>query len=279
MRKLTALTVALSLSAAGQAFAGPPHAPAAHAPTAHAPAAHPQAKAEAHATASQGAPTKTATPSARKVAATTGGKDVSDAAKINSGTDAPAALVNSQQQQATVSTETVVTNTNMDTAQEELSLKQTQEALEVTERASQAKMHLQSGLDDAAGLFIANHLVSAEAKAEAPSAANDAKVEQARPAVAQELSAEARDNVSLAGVGEDITGGSYIAGLAFAIGAVEKFKQHKDNPTQITIGTPVALVAVAAALLFLPSVLSVEGYTVVGTAEATDVPGVTISAE
>jgi hypothetical protein len=31
MRKLTALTVALSLSAAGQAFAGPPHAPAAHA--------------------------------------------------------------------------------------------------------------------------------------------------------------------------------------------------------------------------------------------------------
>ena len=34
MRTLTALTVALSLSA-GQAFAGPPHAPAAHAPAAH----------------------------------------------------------------------------------------------------------------------------------------------------------------------------------------------------------------------------------------------------
>jgi hypothetical protein len=30
MRKLTALTIALSLSAAGQAFAGEPHAPAAH---------------------------------------------------------------------------------------------------------------------------------------------------------------------------------------------------------------------------------------------------------
>ena len=38
MRKLTALTVALSLSAAGQAFAGEPHAPAAHTPAAHAPA-------------------------------------------------------------------------------------------------------------------------------------------------------------------------------------------------------------------------------------------------
>jgi hypothetical protein len=32
MRKLTALTVALTLFTAGQAFAGPPHAPAAHAP-------------------------------------------------------------------------------------------------------------------------------------------------------------------------------------------------------------------------------------------------------
>ncbi len=35
MRKLTALTVALSLSVAGQAFAGPRHAPAVHAAAAH----------------------------------------------------------------------------------------------------------------------------------------------------------------------------------------------------------------------------------------------------
>jgi hypothetical protein len=39
MRKLTALSVALTLVAAGEAFAGPPHAPTAHAPTAHGPAA------------------------------------------------------------------------------------------------------------------------------------------------------------------------------------------------------------------------------------------------
>lgn len=50
-----------------------------------------------------------------------------------------------------------------------------------------------------------------------------------------------------------ITAGSYVAGLGFSIGAIMKFKQHKDNPTQIPIGTPIALVFVAAALLFLPS--------------------------
>jgi intracellular multiplication protein IcmD len=61
-----------------------------------------------------------------------------------------------------------------------------------------------------------------------------------------------------------ITAGSYLAGLAFSIGAVMKFKQHKDNPTQIPIGTPIALVFIAAALLFLPSILSVAGSTMFG---------------
>ncbi|MBV8547326.1 MAG: nitrile hydratase subunit alpha [Acidobacteria bacterium] len=54
-----------------------------------------------------------------------------------------------------------------------------------------------------------------------------------------------------------ITAGSYLAGLAFSIGAIMKFKQHKDNPTQVPIGTPIALVFIAAALLFLPSIPSV----------------------
>jgi intracellular multiplication protein IcmD len=44
-----------------------------------------------------------------------------------------------------------------------------------------------------------------------------------------------------------ITAGSYIAGLGFSIGAIMKFKQHKDNPTQLPIGTPLALVLIAAA--------------------------------
>ena len=79
-------------------------------------------------------------------------------------------------------------------------------------------------------------------------------------------------------VGLAITGGSYVAGLALAIGAIMKFKQHKDNPTQITIGTPISLVFIAAALLFLPSILSVAGFTMFGIQGTTAGPtGVTIT--
>ena len=62
-----------------------------------------------------------------------------------------------------------------------------------------------------------------------------------------------------------ITACSYMAGLGFAVGAIMKFKQHKDNPTQIPIGTPIALVAIAGALLFLPSILEVTSGTLFGT--------------
>lgn len=61
-----------------------------------------------------------------------------------------------------------------------------------------------------------------------------------------------------------ITAGSYLAGLAFSIGAILKFKQHKDNPTQIPIGTPIAMVLIAAALLFLPTILGIAGETMFG---------------
>ena len=43
--------------------------------------------------------------------------------------------------------------------------------------------------------------------------------------------------------------------------AIMKFKMHKDNPTQVPIGTPVMLTFIAAALLFLPSILNVTGST------------------
>ncbi len=58
-----------------------------------------------------------------------------------------------------------------------------------------------------------------------------------------------------------ITAGAYIGGLAFFIAAIMKFKQHKDNPTQIPIGTPIALVFIAGSLVFLPAILASIGYT------------------
>jgi intracellular multiplication protein IcmD len=51
-----------------------------------------------------------------------------------------------------------------------------------------------------------------------------------------------------------ITAGSYVAGMGFAIGAILKFKAHKDNPTQVPISMPIALIFIAAALIFAPSV-------------------------
>ena len=70
---------------------------------------------------------------------------------------------------------------------------------------------------------------------------------------------------SFASLAKLITAGSYVAGLGFSIGAILKFKQHKDNPTQIPVGTPIALVFIAASLLFLPSILGVTGATMFGS--------------
>lgn len=79
-------------------------------------------------------------------------------------------------------------------------------------------------------------------------------------------------------IGKLITASSYLAGLGFSIGAILKFKQHKDNPTQITIGTPIAMLFVAAALLFLPSVLTSSGQTFFGSNAKTAGPsGITFT--
>lgn len=77
---------------------------------------------------------------------------------------------------------------------------------------------------------------------------------------------------SFSNIGKMITGGSYLAGIAFSIGAIMKFKQHKDNPTQIPVGTPISLMFVAAALLFLPTLLGVTGYTMFGSKPTTAGP-------
>src|SRR4029078_3244189 len=61
-----------------------------------------------------------------------------------------------------------------------------------------------------------------------------------------------------------ITAASYVAGMAFAVGAIGKFTAHKDNPTQIPIGTPIALLFGGAALIFAPTVFKVSGSTLFG---------------
>ena len=81
---------------------------------------------------------------------------------------------------------------------------------------------------------------------------------------------------SFSGIAKLITAGSYLAGGAFAVGAIMKFKQHKDNPTQIPIGTPIALLFIAAALMFLPTVYSSAGKTVFGSGKQGSITGTSL---
>jgi intracellular multiplication protein IcmD len=61
-----------------------------------------------------------------------------------------------------------------------------------------------------------------------------------------------------------ITAGAYVAGMGFAVGAIVKFKAHKDNPTQVAISVPIAMLFIGAALLFAPSVFKTTGATLFG---------------
>ncbi|OGT36579.1 MAG: hypothetical protein A3F11_08265 [Gammaproteobacteria bacterium RIFCSPHIGHO2_12_FULL_37_14] len=73
-----------------------------------------------------------------------------------------------------------------------------------------------------------------------------------------------------------ITALAYIAGMAFVVGALVKFKAHKDNPTQIPIGTPIALLFIGAALIFSPTIFKVAGVTMLTSgAKAGGISGLT----
>ncbi len=81
---------------------------------------------------------------------------------------------------------------------------------------------------------------------------------------------------SFANLAKLITAGAYMAGLGFAMAAMLKFKAHKDNPTQIPIGTPIALLFIGAALIFLPNIFTIAGNTIFGgTSGAGGVTGTT----
>lgn len=57
---------------------------------------------------------------------------------------------------------------------------------------------------------------------------------------------------------------SYIAGIGFVIASMFKFKQHKDNPTQIPLGAPLALLIIGVVLVFLPLLFGPIGRTIFG---------------
>lgn len=71
-----------------------------------------------------------------------------------------------------------------------------------------------------------------------------------------------------------LTAGSYVGGMGFGIAAITQFKAHKDNPTQSPISKPIALLFVAAALLFIPSVFKSTGATLFESGKQASISGI-----
>ncbi|MCL5260505.1 MAG: type IV secretion protein IcmD [Gammaproteobacteria bacterium] len=71
---------------------------------------------------------------------------------------------------------------------------------------------------------------------------------------------------SFQAVGKLMAATAYLAGFGLTIASIFKFKQHKDNPTQIPMGTPIALLIVGICLIFLPSFITPAGQTLFASA-------------
>ena len=58
---------------------------------------------------------------------------------------------------------------------------------------------------------------------------------------------------------------AYVAGIGFGISSIFMFKQHKDNPTQVPIGKPLAILTISVLLIFLPAIYVPAGTSIFGT--------------
>lgn len=70
---------------------------------------------------------------------------------------------------------------------------------------------------------------------------------------------------NLAAVSSFMFAAAYVVGGFFMLFGFFKLKQHKDNAQQVPIGGGIALVAIGAALIFVPAIMSMGGYTLFGT--------------
>lgn len=70
-------------------------------------------------------------------------------------------------------------------------------------------------------------------------------------------------------IGQLMAATAYLAGFGLTIGAIFKFKQHKDNPTQVPMGTPITMLLVGVALIFLPNIIQPAGTSIFGSGATT----------
>jgi intracellular multiplication protein IcmD len=69
---------------------------------------------------------------------------------------------------------------------------------------------------------------------------------------------------SFESIGRLILAVAFLGGIGFIMAAIFKFKQHKDNPNQVTLGTPIAMLVIGAFLVFMPSIIGPAGSTIYG---------------
>jgi intracellular multiplication protein IcmD len=70
--------------------------------------------------------------------------------------------------------------------------------------------------------------------------------------------------ISIGGLAQLITSGCYVIGFGFGVAAILKFKGHRDNPSQVTIGQPITLCILALAFIFMPMLFIISGDTIFG---------------
>lgn len=70
-----------------------------------------------------------------------------------------------------------------------------------------------------------------------------------------------------------LTALSYVIGFAFGVGAILKYKNYRDNPSQVTIGTPIFLAFISLIFVFMPMLFMVAGDTIFGSS-ATVAPSI-----
>lgn len=61
-----------------------------------------------------------------------------------------------------------------------------------------------------------------------------------------------------------VSAGAYVGGTSMFLIAIFQFRQHKENPTQTPLSKPMMFLAIAGALLFLPTLITVTGATIFG---------------
>lgn len=61
-----------------------------------------------------------------------------------------------------------------------------------------------------------------------------------------------------------VSAGAYVGGTSMFLIAIFQFRQHKENPTQVPLSKPMMFLAIAGALLFLPTLITVTGATIFG---------------